>query len=49
VAEGLTSVIDGLADIRAALRAAGDDLAMEQLEQVRAALRQVCALLNVTL
>lgn len=47
--ENLTSVSDGLADIRAALRAAGDEMALEQLEQVRSALRQACALLNITL
>ena len=47
--ENLTSVSDGLADIRAALRAAGDELALEQLEQLRSALRQACALLNITL
>ncbi len=47
--ESLTTVSDGLADIRAALRAAGDELAMEQLEQVRVALRQACGLLNITL
>ena len=47
--ESLTTVSDGLADIRAALRAAGDELAVEQLEQVRAALRQACGLLNITL
>lgn len=47
--ENLTTVSDGLADIRAALRAAGDELAMEQLEQVRVALRQACGLLNITI
>jgi hypothetical protein len=47
--ENLTAVSDGLADIRAALRAAGDELALEQLEQVRGALRQACTLLNITL
>ena len=47
--DNLTSVSDGLADIRAALRAAGDEMALEQLEQVRSALRQACALLNITL
>ena len=47
--ESLTAVSDGLADIRAALRAAGDELAMEQLEQVRTALRQACTLLNISL
>ena len=47
--ENLTTVSDGLADLRAALRAAGDELAMEQLEQVRTALRQACSLLNITL
>jgi len=46
--ENLTAVSDGLADIRAALRAAGDELALEQLEQLRSALRQACALLNIT-
>ncbi len=47
--ENLTAVSDGLADIRAALRAAGDELALEQLEQLRSALRQACTLLNITL
>lgn len=47
--ENLAAVSDGLADIRAALRAAGDELAMEQLEQLRATLRQACALLNISL
>ena len=49
VTEQLTSVSDGLADIRAALRAAGDDGALAQLEQLRAALRQACLLLGITL
>lgn len=47
--EQLTSVSDGLADIRAALRAAGDDGALAQLEQLRAALRQACLLLGISL
>ena len=47
--ENLTAVSDGLADIRAALRAAGDELALEQLEQLRSALRQACTLLNITI
>ena len=49
VTEQLTSVSDGLADIRAALRAAGDDGALAQLEQLRAALRQACLLLGISL
>ncbi len=49
VVEFLTTVSDGLADIRAALRAAGDELALEHLEQVRSALRQACGQLNITL
>ncbi|MBL8634690.1 MAG: FHA domain-containing protein [Myxococcales bacterium] len=46
--DGLLAVSDGLADIRAALRAAGDDVALEQLEQLRATLRQACASLGLT-
>lgn len=49
VTEQLTTVSDGLADIRAALRAAGDDGALAQLEQLRAALRQACLLLGISL
>lgn len=45
--DGLLAVSDGLADIRAALRAAGDDVALEQLEQLRASLRQACAALGL--
>ena len=43
VVDGLQTVSDGLADIRAALRAAGDDVALEQLEQLRTGLRQALA------
>ena len=46
--DGLLAVSDGLADIRAALRAAGDDVALEQLEQLRASLRQACAALGLS-
>ncbi len=46
--DGLLSVSDGLADIRAALRAAGDDVALEQLEQLRTTLRQACISLGLT-
>lgn len=46
--EGLTAVSDGLADIRAALRAAGDEGALDQLEQLRTTLRQVLVALGVT-
>jgi hypothetical protein len=46
--DGLTAVSDGLADIRAALRAAGDEGALDQLEQLRTTLRQVLAALGVT-
>lgn len=46
--DGLSVVSDGLADIRAALRAAGDDVALEQLEQLRTTLRQACASLGLT-
>lgn len=47
VIDNLTTVSDGLADMRAALRATGDDLAVETLEQVRKALRQACNLLGL--
>lgn len=46
--DGLLAVSDGLADIRAALRAAGDDVALEQLEQLRSTLRQALASLGLT-
>ncbi len=46
--DGIQTVSDGLADIRAALRAAGDDVALEQLEQLRATLRQVCGALGLS-
>jgi len=46
--DGLVAVGDGLADIRAALRAAGDDVALEQLEQLRTTLRQACSALGLT-
>lgn len=46
--DGIQTVSDGLADIRAALRAAGDDVALEQLEQLRTTLRQVCSALGLT-
>lgn len=46
--DGIQTVSDGLADIRAALRAAGDDVALEQLEQLRSTLRQVCSALGLT-
>jgi pSer/pThr/pTyr-binding forkhead associated (FHA) protein len=49
VVDWLVSVSEGLADIRAALRAAGDELAMEQLAQVRERLRQACAQLGIQL
>lgn len=49
VVDNLTTVSDGLADMRAALRAAGDDLALETLEQVRKALRQACTLLGLSI
>lgn len=45
--DALGVVRDGLADVRAALRAAGDDLALEQLEQLRTALRAVYTQLGV--
>ena len=45
--DGLSAVSDGLADIRAAVRASGDDLALEQLEQLRATLRQAMGLLGI--
>ncbi|HMU40093.1 MAG TPA: FHA domain-containing protein [Pseudomonadota bacterium] len=45
--DGLQTVADGLADIRAALRAAGDDVALEQLEQLRATLRQALTALGL--
>jgi DNA repair exonuclease SbcCD ATPase subunit len=48
VTESLTQVSDGLADVRAALRASGDDIALEQLEQLRAALRKACGLLGIS-
>ena len=47
VSDGLTQVSDGLADVRAALRASGDEMALEQLEQLRTALRKACALLGI--
>ncbi len=47
VSDSLTQVSDGLADVRAALRASGDDIALEQLEQLRAALRKACGLLGI--
>ena len=46
--DGLTAVSDGMADIRTALRAAGDDSALEQLEQLRTALRQALGALGVS-
>ncbi|MFO0577890.1 MAG: FHA domain-containing protein [Polyangia bacterium] len=46
--DGLTTVSDGLADIRTALRAAGDDAALDQLEQLRTALRQALSALGVS-
>ena len=46
--DGIQTVSDGLTDIRAALRAAGDDVALEQLEQLRTTLRQVCSALGLT-
>jgi len=49
VIDALTLISDGLADMRAALRAAGDELAMEQLEQVRNALRQASTSLGISL
>lgn len=49
VVDNLTTVSDGLADMRAALRAAGDDMALETLEQVRKALRQVCSTLGISI
>lgn len=49
VADSLTQVSDGLADVRAALRASGDDIALEQLEQLRNALRRACSLLGVAI
>lgn len=49
VAEQLTILSDGLADVRAALRASGDELALDQLEQLRAALRKACGLLGIPL
>jgi pSer/pThr/pTyr-binding forkhead associated (FHA) protein/chromosome segregation ATPase len=48
VSDSLTQVSDGLADVRAALRASGDELALEQLEQLRAALRKACGLLGIS-
>lgn len=47
--DSLTAISDGLADVRAALRAAGDDLALEQLEEMRNALRQACAAAGIPL
>ncbi len=48
VIECLNALSDGLADIRAALHAAGDDLALEQLEQTRARLKEIFALLDLS-
>ncbi|MBL9009433.1 MAG: FHA domain-containing protein [Myxococcales bacterium] len=47
VSDSLQQVSDGLADVRAALRASGDDMALEQLEQLRTALRKACGLLGI--
>jgi hypothetical protein len=49
VIDSLTAISDGLADMRAALRAAGDEVALEQLEQVRNALRQASTQLGISL
>jgi DNA repair exonuclease SbcCD ATPase subunit len=46
VLECLNAVGDGLADMRAALKAAGDELAVEQLEQARGNLKEILSLLG---
>ncbi|MCS6913301.1 MAG: FHA domain-containing protein [Myxococcales bacterium] len=46
VLECLAAVRDGLADIRSALRAAGDDLALDQIEQIRSYIKEASELLE---
>lgn len=46
--ERLGSVSDALASLRGALRAAGDDLALEELEQARNQVREALALLGTS-